>query len=185
MKKILISISVITVLVITLIWASLSISTKNKEIDLRTTVEAKQKKCEAYFDKMWKILKDKAKVSDQYKKSFEEIYPKLIEGRYSKGDGTLMKWITESNPNFNTSLYEELMKSIEIERTGFFNEQAMLIDINREHKALLQKIPSKWFLSDDIKEIKITVITSTKTEKAYETGKDDDFELFEENKETK
>jgi hypothetical protein len=60
---------------------SMSISTENTEIDLRTTTVAQNKKCEAYFDKMWKILKQKAGVTDQYKQAFNEIYPKLIEGR--------------------------------------------------------------------------------------------------------
>jgi hypothetical protein len=150
----------------------------NKEIDLRTQTEAQQKKCEAYFDKMWKIIKQEAGVTEQYKDAFMEIYPKLIEGRYSQGDGSLMKWITESNPEFKTSLYEKLMQSIEIERTGFFNEQTRLIDINREHSALLQKKPSRWFISSDKKPIKIIVVTSSATDKAYATGKEDDVELF-------
>jgi len=99
-----------------IILTSMYFSTQNTEIDLRTTTVAQNKKCEAYFDKMWKILKQKAGVTDQYKQAFTEIYPKLIEGRYSKGDGSLMKWVTESNPDFKTSMYEDLMKSIEIEQ---------------------------------------------------------------------
>jgi hypothetical protein len=171
--------SLILIAVIALIWFSMSVSTINKEIDLRTTTMAQQTKCEAYFDKMWKILKQKAKVADQYKEAFKEIYPKLIEGRYSKGDGTLMKWIQESNPQFDASMYKDVMQSIEIERTGYFNEQSRLIDLQREHSALLQKIPSKWFLNDTLKPIHIIIVTSSNTKEAYITGEENDVDLFE------
>jgi len=127
---------------------------------------------------MWKILKQKAGVTDQYKNAFKEIYPKLIEGRYSQGDGSLMKWVQESNPTFDASMYKDLMKSIEIERTGFFNEQSILIDMQREHKTYLLKAPSRWFLDDNLKPVEIKVITSSKTDEVYRTGKEDDIDLF-------
>ena len=87
----------------------------NQEISLRQQSEAQRGKIEGVHDKMWKVLQQKAQVTDEYKSAFESIYPKLIEGRYSKGDGSLMKWIKESNPNFDVSLYKDLMQSIEIQ----------------------------------------------------------------------
>jgi hypothetical protein len=156
----------------------MNISIENKEIDLRERTTAQNKKCEAYFDKMWKVLKQKAGVTDQYKETFKEIYPKLIEGRYSQGDGSLMKWIQESNPSFDVSLYQSLMNSIEIERTGFFNEQSLLIDMQREHSVYLKKAPNRWFLEDGLKPVDVKIITSLKTDEAYSTGKEDDVELF-------
>jgi len=168
----------ILVAITALIIFSMSISYSNKEIDLRTTTIAQQDKCKAYFDKMWKILKEKAGVADQYKEAFKEIYPKMIEGRYSQGDGSLMKWITESNPSFDVSLYKDVMQSIEIERTGYFNEQTRLIDMQREHSALLKKAPSRWFLNDTLKPVAITIVTSKNTKDAYTTGEENDVDLF-------
>jgi hypothetical protein len=168
----------ILIAVTALIIFSMSISYSNTEIDLRTTTVAQQDKCKAYFDKMWKILQQKAGVADQYKEAFKEIYPKMIEGRYSKGDGSLMKWITESNPQFDVSLYKELMQSIEIERTGYFNEQSRLIDMQREHAALLQKAPSRWFLNDTLKPVAIIIVTSKNTKDAYVTGEENEVDLF-------
>lgn len=162
----------------------MSMSYSNQEIDLRATTLAQQEKCKAYFDKMWKILKEKAGVADQYKEAFKEIYPALMEGRYSKGDGSLMKWITESNPQFDASLYKEVMQSIEIERTGYFNEQARLIDMQREHSVLLKKAPSRWFLNDTLKPVAIIIVTSKNTKDAYVTGEENDVDLFDK-KETK
>jgi hypothetical protein len=177
-KKIVALVSTAIAAMMLIIVFFMNISIENTEIDLRARTEAQNKKCEAYFDKMWKVLKQKAGVTDQYKDAFKEIYPKLIEGRYAKGDGSLMKWIQESNPTFDVSLYSSLMRSIEVERTGFFNEQSSLIDMQREHKVYLQKAPNRWFLDDNLKPVEIKVITSSKTDEVYRTGKEDDIDLY-------
>lgn len=177
-KKIVALVSTAIAAMMLIIVFFMNISIENTEIDLRARTEAQNKKCEAYFDKMWKILKQEAGVTNQYKDAFKEIYPKLIEGRYAKGDGSLMKWIQESNPSFDISLYSKLMRLIEIERTGFFNEQSSLIDMQREHKVYIQKAPNRWFLDDNLKPVEIKVITSSKTDEVYRTGKEDDIDLY-------
>ncbi len=178
MKNLGIYISVAVVAVVTFIFFMMSASYTNQEVELRIDAQAQQIKCEAYFDKMWKILKQEASVTDQYKDSFKEIYTSLIEGRYSKGDGTLMKWIQESNPSFDTSLYKDLMNKIESQREGFFNEQSKLIDIKAQHDMLLVKVPSKWFISSSVKELDIKIITSSNTKNTYVTGEENDLDLY-------
>jgi len=152
-------------------------SYKNEEVYLRKEAEAQRGKIEGVYDKMWKILSQKAQVSNEYKESFAKIYPELISGRYSTGDGSLMKWITESNPTFDTSLYKDLMQSIESQREEFQTSQERMLDIIREHEVLIGTYPSKWFLSD-VKSIEYTIISSTKSKQTMETGLDDDVELF-------
>lgn len=154
------------------------VSTNNKEISLKNKIEAQQKVCESFYDKLWKVLQQKAQVADQYKTAFKEIYPDLIEGRYGdeKG-GTLMKWITESNPTFDVSLYKDLSASIESERSGFFMEQKKLIDLDREHKVLRQSFPESMFIGSR-PDVKITIVTSQKTEQVYATGQENDVDLF-------
>src|SRR3989344_6398587 len=154
------------------------VSANNKEISLRNQIEAQQKVCETYYDKLWKVLQQKAQVTDQYKAAFKEIYPALIEGRYgNEKGGTLMKWIQESNPTFDVSLYKDLMSSIESERAGFFMEQKKLIDLDREHKVLRQSFPASMFIGSR-PDVKFTIITSEKTENVYKTGKENDVDLF-------
>jgi hypothetical protein len=149
----------------------------NKDAKLRAQAEAQRGKIESVHDKMWKVLQQKAQVSNEYKDAFSEIYPALIEGRYSQGDGSLMKWIQEANPNFDTSLYKDLMQSIEIQRTEFQKVQERMLDIIREHNVLLTTVPSKWFISND-EPIEYTVISSTRSKTVMETGLDDDVSLF-------
>lgn len=58
----------------------------NREVALRKEAEAQKGKIESVYDTMWKVLKQEAGVTEQYRKTFEEIYPKLIAGRYGDGD---------------------------------------------------------------------------------------------------
>lgn len=150
----------------------------NQEIRLKNQIAAQQESNEAFFDVMWKIIQQQAEVSADYRDSFKEIYTGLIDGRYDgNGRGQLMSWIQESNPNFSTSLYEQLMVSIKAERKRFFVEQQKLIDLSREHNNLLEVFPSAVFLaSRDV--IDITVIKSLKTQETYNTGKEELAPLF-------
>lgn len=159
-------------------FAGMYFSYNNKEIALRAKAEAQVGKIEGVHDKMWKVIQQKAQVTTEYKDAFAEIYPDIISGRYSsEGDGSLMKWVTESNPNFDTSLYTDLMQSIEILRSEFQRNQETMLDLVREHKTLCTTYPGRWFISNTL-EIEYTVISSTKSKVVMETGIDDDVKMF-------
>ncbi len=168
-----------------LIVAIIGITYGNKEVRVRNKITAQQEVIEGSFDKMWKIINQKAQVSSEYKDAFREIYKDLIEGRYgNEKGGSLMKLIVESNPNFDVSLYKDLMNSIEAERTSFFIEQKKLIDLGREHMDLLKTAPSSWFVGNR-PEIKITIVSSEKTKQIIESGEENDIDLFKKDKKNK
>ena len=148
----------------------------NKEIYLRKEADAQRKKIESTHDKMWKVIKQKAEVSDKYRETFERVYPEIIAGRYSDGSSA-MKWIQEANPNFDTSLYNDLMQAIEIQRTHLHNAQTRMLDVIRERASLIESYPSRWFITNK-SEIEYEVISSTKTHNAVETRVDDDVDVF-------
>lgn len=178
-KSILIGLSILTAALIIIM---IGVSASNKEITLRSKISAQKQVCEAFYDKLWKIISQKAQVAEQYKEAFKEIYPKLIEGRYgNENGGTLMKWITESNPQFDISLYKDLMQSIEAERSGFFMEQKKLIDLNNEHRIIKQTFPNSIFIGSR-PDIEITIISSELTKKVMETGQENDIEIFKKDK---
>ena len=149
----------------------------NKEVALRKEAEAQRGKIESVYDTMWKVLKQEAGVTEQYRKTFEEIYPKLIAGRYEKDGGQLLKMIQESNPAFDTRLYDKLMQSIEVQRAYFATAQQRMLDILRERETLLEAMPQCWFISNKTK-IDYQVISSTVTQNVMATRRDDDIELF-------
>lgn len=152
------------------------VSYSNTEVTLRTQANAQEKKNKVIFDKVWKVIQSQAKVADKYKEGFENIFVKIMDARYEGKDNLLFNFVTESNPTFSTELYVKLANSIESQRTEFAMTQVALIDIAREHDLLLTKIPSKWFLMGR-KKLDIKIVTSTNTEKAFETGKEDELGL--------
>jgi hypothetical protein len=170
-----IAIIVAAVLLIALI--AMYFSYNNREIALRKEAEAQEGKIESVHDTMWKTLKQEAGVTDQYRKTFEELYPKLIAGRYSNEGGELMKMITESNPDFDTRLYDKLMQSIEAQRAYFASAQQRMLDILRERETLIESYPSRWFVSNKQK-IEYEVISSTTSKSTMQSRIDDDIELF-------
>ena len=159
-------------------------SVMNAETRLYQTGKAQQQVCEAFYSKMWQTLKEKGAVVTEYSEQNKAFVKELMEGRYSKGDGSLMKWITEQNPQFDASLYKDLMATIEAQRDGFFMEQAKLIDIDREHKTLRSVFPGKWVIGDR-PDLGIVVLKNVATQKAFESGTEETIDLFNKEKEKK
>lgn len=155
------------------LWA---VSVSNSERTLRNKIEAQQEATEIFYTKLWEILKSKAGVTEEYAEQFKEIQFGIMEGRYSTG-GEMMKWIQEANPEFDASLYKDLMNSIEGERNGFFIEQKKLIDMQKQHKDMLVTFPKKVVLANR-ETIEITVLKNAVTKEAFETGTDQSPDLF-------
>jgi len=163
---------------IAIIFTIIGVSANNQEEILRSKLTAQKEVCEAHYDKLWKVISQKAQVADQYKSAFKEIYPALIEGRYgNEQGGTLMKWVQESNPSFDISLYKDLMASIEAERAGFFMEQKYLTDLNNQHRIIRHTWPKSMFIGSR-PDIQIVVVSSSATKKVMETGEENDIQIF-------
>jgi hypothetical protein len=151
----------------------------NKEIDVRKLGEAAQSACRVEHDTMWKTLDQKTQVTEKHAEIFSEWLETMQEGR--KG-GTLLKFVTERYPNeAGTALFKDLSAATESMRAKYANAQKELIAIKKEHDALIEKFPGSIFCSGRPK-LEIKIVTSTRTEKVYKTGKDDDVELFKKGK---
>lgn len=157
-------------------------SASNSEVGLRNQITAQQKVNEVSFDNTWKILQQQASIKDDYKESFRQIHVELMQGRHYEAGGTFMKWIKEANPKFDVSIFKNLINSIASERKTFERNQAKLLDLQRQHNDLLTQAPSSWFVGSRPK-IDVKIVTSTKTEKTFETGKEDDIDLSPKKKE--
>jgi hypothetical protein len=66
-----------------------------------------------------------------------------------------------------------VQNAIEGQRTNFANDQKQMLDIKREHDTLRTTFPGSIFLGN-VKELEIKLVTSTRTENAFSTGKDDE-----------
>lgn len=176
MKKTIIIVSTIVVAMLILIPVLYDWSIDNQEVNLKVKHEAQKEVLKSNYDKMWKTIKQIAGVTEEYKDGFADMYKTMMEGRYK--EATLMKWVTEDNPDFSTALYEDLNVAIEANRISFHTEQTKLIAIKEQHAALMQRKPSMWFINDDVVELEHLLVTSTITEKVFVEGKDDDIDLF-------
>lgn len=177
---------VVSIVVIIGVPTIMYFSYNNKEVVLRNAIAAQQKANEAVYDETWKVITQVAQVAENYKDSFKEIYPKLMEGRYGNArGGALMSWIKESNPTFDTKLYEKLANAIEAQRANFTREQKKLLDIKQMHDNLIDVQPGRFFLVTigGTQKIEVKIVTSSRTEKTFATGKDDDVNVFNKNKE--
>lgn len=169
------------ILIIGVMFAFWAIGLSNKEKKLFLTGKAAQQNSEVIFDNTWKTIQSEANVTDKYKDGFKEIYIGIAEGRYDNdkegGKQTLMKWVQESNPTFDSGIYEKLMNTIEGSRQSFTIEQKKLIDIDREHKALRATFPNSIIIGGR-PDLDIRLVTSGKTKEAFQTGEENDVNLF-------
>jgi hypothetical protein len=155
------------------------VSTYNTATDLKNQYEAKISANKADFDNVKKVILQTAQVSKTQLDKLQEIYVKYADARTSDVTGAVMNWVQEAVPNIDTSTMNNLQNIIVSSRNSWTNRQKELVDISREYNLLLVKFPSNILLSVfGFKKIDPLVITSTETEKAFETGKDDNTNVF-------
>lgn len=154
----------------------------NREFALRTTIEAKQTDNKNEMDNMWKTISQVAQVTEAQKDALIEVFKGYAQARTGTNHGgSLANWIHEAVPNVDTSTFNNLQNIITGKRDNWTMRQKELLDLQREQNALFRPFPSLDGIILNIlgrKPIKVTIVTSTRTEKAFETGKDDNVELF-------
>lgn len=155
------------------------ISTYNQAARLRNLAEAKTLDNTSEFDNMWKKISQVSQVTTAQKNALKEIFEGYAAARTgSGGGGEVMKWIKESVPNVDTSTFNNLQNIITGSRDSWTNRQKELIDIARQYNQMLATFPDGPFLRMfGFEKIVPKVVTSSRTDKAFETGKDDDVKL--------
>lgn len=171
-------IGVIIGLVVVMI-GGMVVSYNNQDVMLRTNIKAQQLDNTSVFDNMSKKISQVSQVSVKQMEMLKEIFASHAQARSTGGDNQVMTWIKESIPNVDTTTFNNLQNIIVSSRDAWTMSQRKLIDLKREHDQLLQMFPSNMILAMLGKQpIEITIVTSSKTEKAFATGKDDDVKLF-------
>jgi len=156
----------------------------NKEVRLRNLIVNKQTDNKNQMDKMWKNIAQVAEVSDEQKKALVEIFTSHAAARTSEGQGRMMAWIKESVPDASATskTYLNLQNIIVSERDGFTMRQKEILDFKREHDNIIDVFPGNIFaMILGRQKINVVIVTSTRTEDAFKSGKDDDTQLFKRN----
>lgn len=154
----------------------------NQEVTLRTQYEAKIDANKADFDNVWKTISQVAQVPAKYKEDFEGVFTSYMQARQggNTGDGKLLAFLTEAVPQFDgQQLYAKVQTVVESKRESWTFRQKELRDIKREHDQLLRTFPGviyNAFLGRG--ELDVVLVTSSRTDEAFTSGKDEDVNLF-------
>ena len=170
------SVVFITILII----VGMAVSYKNSEVSLYNQIDAKKLDNTSEFDNMWKKIAQSAEITTEAKNALKEIFVDHAKARSAgqPAGGSLATWIKESVPTVapDSMPFKNLMNVITSARDRWTARQKELIDYKREYDNLVQKIPSRWFVTD--RKPEIIIITSSKTKETFATGEDNDTDLF-------
>lgn len=157
-------------------------SFNNKDVDLRTTFEMQMTNRTAQYDKVWKVITQKAQIAKAYDSSFIRAVNASMDAR-KDGANILMKWVQENNVMIQIGtvqeLYKDLSRTIEAERNSFFEREQTLASIKQQHSKFLRSFPNNIYnLFMGRKELEYKPITSSRTDEVIRTGKDDNVDVF-------
>lgn len=165
-------------IVAAIIFAATLWGQRGEAVSLENKIDAQYQANKSDYDKMWKTFTEMAQVTELQAEQFKEVYTDLIAGR-NQDDGLLFKMVQESNPQLGTEVYTNLQRQIAADRATFSNNQKKILDvINQyntfiEHKAIIIAMLTGRQPLDSSKYI----ITSERTDKAFESGKDESIDL--------
>jgi hypothetical protein len=166
---------ILAIITVAIMWVSYS----NSEVRLRNTIVAKQRDNQNEMDAMWKNISQTAQVAEKDRSSLMEIMTGYAQARTGTGDASksIMNWIKESVPQVSSKVFSKLLNIIVSQRDGFKFRQKELLDLKREHDNLIDTFPSSLFVGSRGK-IDVVIVTSTRTDNAFKSGKDDETQLF-------
>lgn len=180
MKNFLIVFAIIGVIlggIVFSVWQT-SVQYQNADVSKLSQIVGEQKACEAEFDNCWKQISQTYQVAQQYSQDFKDLYMGIANARYS-GKNPMLSLITEANPSLSPDLYKNVQAIITDSRNRFTSEQKKLIDMAQQYDSWRGQYFCKLYLGapGPTQMSKIKIVTSTKTDAAFSTGKDDDIDL--------
>ncbi len=123
-----------------------------------------------------------AQVPGMYTEDLSKVVAAEMEGRYGKeGSQAMFQFFKERNLPFDSTLYANVQRVIEKNRERFLADQTMMVDIAREYKTLLRSnraLMYNWALGFPKVDLsKYDVIATARTDKAFETHRDEPTKL--------
>ncbi len=180
-KGLVVGLSVLGAIILIVVFSVANIlSIRGNMIELEEQFKAQYVSNQSNYDSMWKMFKESAQVTDKQAEDFKEVYTSIISGRYDGDSGQLMQMIKEDNPQMSTELYTELQRQIESGRKTFDNNQKKVTDIIREYNTYIKKhfiVAS--ILNKEPMNAEDYIVTSEKTDAAFQSGQDEEIKMFE------
>lgn len=162
------------IIVLGIIIAAVSIiGSRGTAVSLEEQVKAQYTSNQSNYDSMWKSFTEAAQVTDKQAAAFKDVYEEMISGRYEGDDQLLFKMIQEQNPQLNQEVYTQLQNLIIAGRKEFDNNQKKMADVIREYNTYIRKhfIMNAFFRFEEL-DSQDYIVTSERTENAFDSGKD-------------
>lgn len=105
-----------------------------RDRELRNEAEAHRKILESTYDHIWHEIKQRCGLSEENRRSFNNVYPNLIDKDID--DDTMLNWILDCNIDFDPEQYPVIMENIEDDRKRFVAHQRRMMSILREHREM-------------------------------------------------
>ena len=154
------------------------IGTRNEFVQQEQGIKAQYDQNRNNYDNFVKSVIETAGVAGKYADDLAKVTRAAIEGRYgANGSQAVFQWIQEQNPQVDASIYKKIQQVIEAGRLSFETNQKTLIDKKRVYETMLNQFPGNLvagmmgFPKIDLD--KYGIVTSDRTEKAFETKKDE------------
>ena len=157
------------------------IGCRNKEASLRADFNAVMTGNKVDYDAMWKIINQTSQVSEQYSKDFKDTYTAIISSpTFDANQAKSMFAMVAAGvraPQLDSALWRKVQDTIESERTKFANSQKSALAIKAEHDTLRTTWPGSLFVGD-AKPLEVQLVTSDKTNQAFQSGTDNNVDLY-------
>lgn len=168
----------VTMFVVVLASLGWVVSINNTCVQQEAGLEAQYKQNQNNYDNFYKSVVETLGISKQYAEELRKTYDKAIKSRYGEeGSKALFQMITEQNPQMDASLFKKVQELVESGRANFAADQKTLLDKKQVYETYMGQIPNgpvAKFLGFPKKDIaKFDIVTSERTEKAFETKKDE------------
>jgi hypothetical protein len=175
-KGLITALSVIGVFAVMVIFLGVSfVSAYNYANEAENGILAQYKSDQNILSNYYNKVQELVQVADAYKDGLKEIVTASVQGRYGpNGSQATMQWLKEHEVKLDPSMYNKLSQVIEAGRNEFKNAQDVLIDKKRAYDTNRGYLWEGFWIRlagyptnklDDIK-----IITSSDTQKAFETG---------------
>lgn len=183
MKKstIIILSSIFAIILLIIGYIGAFIAQYNTAKNLGLACDAKLKSNTAQFDNLYKKITQTSQIPGEKAKQIKGILEVYVSGRGGNDAGKVVSMIREAVPNIELPEYGQLMNIITGSRDTWTRNQEELVDtVNSYNKYITDIGPVRYMVKMiggfEMKEAK--VITSEKTDMVFESGKDNDVDLF-------